>query len=77
MGQVTAAGYVADRLDAIVAKLEDGFRSIYGADINLDPDSPDGQMVGLIGQIRADLEELGENIYRSLDPDYASGAWLE
>jgi uncharacterized phage protein gp47/JayE len=77
MGQVTAAGYVADRLDAIVAKLETGFRAIYGADINLDPDSPDGQMVGLIAEMRTDLEELGENIYQSLDPDYAGGAWLE
>jgi uncharacterized phage protein gp47/JayE len=77
MGQVTAAGYVADRLDAIVSKLETGFGGIYGNDINLDPDSPDGQMVGLIGQMRADLEELGEQIYRSLDPDYAGGTWLE
>jgi uncharacterized phage protein gp47/JayE len=77
MGQVTAAGYVADRLDAIVAKLESGFRGIYGADINLDPDSPDGQMVGFIGQIRTDLEELGEDIYNQLDPDHAKGVWLE
>jgi uncharacterized phage protein gp47/JayE len=77
MGQVTAAGYVADRLDAIVANLEAGFRGIYGSDINLDPDSPDGQMVGLIGQMRTDIEELGEQIYRALDPDYASGVWLE
>jgi uncharacterized phage protein gp47/JayE len=77
MGQVTAAGYVAERLDAIVAQLEAGFRTIYGNDINLDPDSPDGQMVGLIGQMRTDIEELGEQIYRALDPDYAAGAWLE
>ncbi|HEY4292046.1 baseplate J/gp47 family protein [Luteibacter sp.] len=60
-----------------MAKLNSGLQGIYGADINLDPDSPDGQMVGLIGQIRTDLEELGEDIYNSLDPDYAKGVWLE
>ncbi|SEO76191.1 Uncharacterized phage protein gp47/JayE [Luteibacter sp. UNC138MFCol5.1] len=77
MGQVTAAGYVADRLDAIKAKLDDGFRSIYGNDIDIAPDSPDGQMIGLLVQIRTDIEELGEQVYRALDPDYAAGAWLE
>lgn len=77
MGQLTNAGYVPERLDAILAKLDQGFRAIYGDDINTDPDTPDGQMIGLIGQIKADLEELGEAIYRALDPDHASGAWLE
>ncbi|MCG9064728.1 baseplate J/gp47 family protein [Laribacter hongkongensis] len=77
MGQLTSHGYMADRLDIIIASLDAGFRGIYGNDINTDPDSPDGQMIGLIAQIRADLEELGETIYRALDPDTASGAWLE
>jgi uncharacterized phage protein gp47/JayE len=77
MGQLTSAGYVPERLDAILAKLDQGFREIYGADINTDPDSPDGQMIGLIAQIKADLEELGEAVYKALDPDHASGAWLE
>lgn len=77
MGQLTNAGYVPERLDAILAKLDQGFRAIYGDDINTDPDTPDGQMIGLIGQIKADLEELGEAVYRALDPDHASGVWLE
>jgi len=77
MGQVTAAGYVADRLDAIKAKLDDGFRGIYGNDIDVAPDGPDGQMIGLLVQIRTDLEELGEDIYNQLDPDHAKGVWLE
>lgn len=77
MGQLTPAGYVPERLDAILLKLEQGFKAIYGNDINLDPDSPDGQMIGLIAQIKADLEELGVQIYAALDPDHAQGAWLE
>lgn len=77
MGQLTPQGYVAERLDAILRDLDAGFRAIYGADINLDPDSPDGQMLGLIAQAKADLEHLGEAIYKALDPDHAAGAWLE
>lgn len=77
MGQLTNKGYVGERLDSILADLDQGFRAIYGNDIDLAPDSPDGQMLGLIAQIRADLEELGEVTYRALDPDHASGAWLE
>ena len=77
MGQLTSAGYIPERLDEILVKLDQGFRAIYGDDINTDPDSPDGQMIGLIAQIKADLEELGEAIYRALDPDHAGGAWLE
>lgn len=77
MGQLTDKGYVGQRLDSILEELDGGFRAIYGNDIDLAPDSPDGQMLGLIAQIRADLEELGEAIYRALDPDHASGAWLE
>lgn len=77
MGQLTNAGYVPERLDAILAKLDQGFREIYGNDINTDPDTPDGQMIGLVAQIKADLEELGEAIYRALDPDHAGGVWLE
>lgn len=77
MGQLTSAGYIPERLDAILANLDQGFRAIYGDDINTDPDSPDGQMIGLIAQTKADLEELGEAIYRALDPDHAGGAWLE
>lgn len=77
MGKVTTTGYEAERLDTIIARLQEGFRSIYGNDINVDPDSPDGQLIGLIAQIKADLEELGTDIHRQLDPDYASGAWLE
>ena len=77
MGQLTNAGYVPERLDEILVKLDQGFRTIYGDDINTDPDSPDGQMIGLIAQTKADLEELGEAIYKALDPDHAGSAWLE
>ncbi len=74
---VTNRGYIAERLDSIIANLEAGFRGIYGSDITIDPDTPDGQMIGLIAQAKADIEELGATIYKNLDADNAGGAWLE
>ncbi len=77
MAQLTDQGFIIERLDANLAQLDASFRTIYGADINTDPDSPDGQLIGLIAQIKTDLEELAESIYKALDPEAASGVWLE
>ncbi|AOF54421.1 hypothetical protein BKG91_11545 [Rodentibacter caecimuris] len=77
MAKLTETGIQIERLNNIVAKLESGFREIYGQNIDLSPNTPDGQMVGLLAQIRMDIEELSENIYRQLDPDVATGTWLE
>lgn len=54
-----------------------GLRAIYGADINVDPNSPDGQFVNLIAQICYDQEELMAQIFSSMDPDQAVGAVLD
>jgi uncharacterized phage protein gp47/JayE len=77
MGQLTDSGYVVRRLDDIIASMDAGMRAIYGSDINTDPDSPDGQMIGIYSQALADLEELAGEMWRQMDPDYASGPNLD
>nr|DAR99354.1 MAG TPA: Baseplate J like protein [Caudoviricetes sp.] len=77
MATLTETGIQIDRLDSIIERFENGLRQIYGRNIDLSPDTPDGQMVGLLSQIKMDIEELAENVYRQLDPDVATGAWLE
>ncbi|MEX3859627.1 baseplate J/gp47 family protein [Paraburkholderia sp. BR10923] len=77
MGQLTPDGFVVRRLDAIIAELDAGMKAIYGIDINTDPDSPDGQAIGLWSQALADLEELAGEMWRQMDPDYASGPNLD
>lgn len=77
MAKLIETGIQIERLNEIVARFEEGFRQIYGQNIDLSPDTPDGQMVGLLSQIKMDIEELAENVYRQLDPDVATGAWLE
>lgn len=77
MAAITENGIKIKRFEEIVTELETGFRQIYGADINLNADTPDGQLIGLIAQMRTDYEEFAETLYKQLDPDLASGAWLE
>lgn len=77
MATLTETGIQIERLNDIVKRFEDGFRQIYGQNIDLSADTPDGQMVGILAQIKMDIEELAENIYRQLDPDVATGSWLE
>ena len=64
-------------LQEIVDDLEAGLRSIYGADINLDQNSPDGQMVGIFAQAAYDLRELAVTINAFFDPDQALGSILD
>ena len=77
MATLTETGIVIESFDAILSKLEQGFRAIYGQNINLNADTPDGQMIGLLAQMRMDFEELAQTVYNQLDPDAATGAWLE
>lgn len=53
-----------------------GMLAIYGADINVDPNSPDGQMINIIAQAKRDCLELIAQVYNSMDPDKAFGVSL-
>lgn len=57
--------------------LEIGLRAIYGQDINLDQNSPNGQEVGITTQLVTDLLELLAQVNNSFDPDRAIGRLLD
>lgn len=61
----------------ILAAYTAAFQTIYGADINLDSDSPDGQILNIFMQSILDLEDLLVQIYNGFDPDYAVGIVLD
>jgi uncharacterized phage protein gp47/JayE len=77
MGQLTPQGYVADTFNDIFNQFITGLKGIYGDDILVDPDDPDGQLAGILAQMRADIEGTLLAIYQANDPDNATGAWLE
>jgi uncharacterized phage protein gp47/JayE len=54
-----------------------GLKAIYGSDINVDPNSPDGQMANLYAQGKIDVLEMLQSIYDSFDPDQAVGVQLD
>ncbi|HEI8864213.1 TPA: baseplate J/gp47 family protein [Morganella morganii] len=77
MLQITETGIVIDRLADVHQRLSDGFKRIYGDDINLDSDSPDGQMIGLFSQEIDNINQAIAMIAQMLDPYKATGSWLE
>ncbi|MDF1593737.1 MAG: baseplate J/gp47 family protein [Desulfobacterales bacterium] len=72
----TPNGIEVQTYDEIYQELADGYRLIYGNDINLDPDSPDGQRVAIEAQARLDVQSFGSLLYNQLDPDFALGEAL-
>lgn len=57
----------------IFDRLATAFRNIYGQDIVLDQNSPDGQALGIFTQEKIDLLETAKSVYDSFNPDRAVG----
>lgn len=57
--------------------LTTSFREIYGNDINIDSNTPDGQLINILSQTIIDLLELIQQVYNSFDPDFAIGTVLD
>ena len=50
MTAVTPQGFVRTRLDERLVQLQDAMRAIFGPGINLDPDTVDGQTLGIFAE---------------------------
>ena len=86
---VTPTGIQIQTYDEIVTEILDGapatltvpaypgMRQIYGADINVQPNSPDGQMVNIVAQAKRDMLEYIQQIFTGFDPDQAVGVQLD
>lgn len=61
----------------LVEGLTTSFQDIYGDDINVEQQSPDGQMINIFAQGQTDIRELLLQIYNSFDPDNCSGRLLD
>ena len=60
----------------IYSDLVSKYRNTFGNDIDLDPDSNDGQWVGIIAELYLDMSGAISKAYDSFNPDTASGAPL-
>ena len=61
----------------ILATLTDALKAAYGSTINLDQNSPDGQVAGIVQQAASDLRELLVDVYNGFSPDSCYGSVLD
>lgn len=73
MNALTPEGIVTDTQAELIQKYTDGMKAIYGDDINLAPDTPDGQQMMITIQMIQDKGDLLKQIFTSFDPDQAIG----
>lgn len=76
MTTVSALGFLRTRLDERLAQLVADYQSIFGSDIQVNPDDLDGQLLGIFAERLSDVDQLAEDIYNSLNPNTASGVAL-
>lgn len=66
-------GLVTQSLDEIRTDLINKFKNIYGQDINIEQNSPDGQWLNILAQEKKDTLDLFTQFYNNLDPDRVIG----
>lgn len=70
-------GLQTKSLSELKTELGDGYKVIYGNDINIDSNSPDGQKVDIEAQNGVDIREVLQNVNSGFDPDQAFGRVLD
>jgi uncharacterized phage protein gp47/JayE len=74
---VTDDGFVRPTLAEIKADLETEYQTEFGEDIDLSPEGPFGQIIGIQSRALAQAWEALEEIYTSRDPSQATGISLD
>lgn len=74
---IDANGLELETYDETLSRLQAKMQEIYGTDINLGSDTPDGQMLTIFCQEVQDLKDLLQSIYSQFDPDQAIGKVLD
>jgi len=73
---VTDEGFKRKRLPEILADKNAAVTSVLGSNLNLTPESPDGQINGVYSESDANLWEIAEACYNAFAPTKATGAAL-
>lgn len=74
---LTANGLVLATRAELLTNMTTAMQTIYGSDINLSSDSPDGQALNLFVQAIGDVQDLVMAVFTSFDPDQAIGNALD
>jgi len=74
--QLDADGLQVATADEQTTAIQDSLKSIFGTDINLASNSPDGQLIGILVQAMQDFLDLLVNIYNGFSVSSAYGTSL-
>ena len=74
---IDANGITIDSLEDLITKYSDTLRDIYGSDIVLDPESPDGLLVNFLAQVTRDASEFAVKLYNAESINSAVGSLLD
>lgn len=73
---ITDTGFKRKRLNRLLQELNSEVKAIFGENFNVSPESPDGQINGIISESQANLWEIAEEAYNAFNPSAASGVAL-
>jgi len=76
MAGYTSTGFDRKRFAEILSDKNEAQKTVFGPDLNLAPESPDGQISGLMALSDDQLWQLAEYAVNATDPDNATGATL-
>jgi uncharacterized phage protein gp47/JayE len=72
-----ADGFHKKTFEELKGEYEVDFQGIFGDDIDLEPEGPFGQLVGMLAQRDANIWDGAEEIYNSRNPNSAEGVSLD
>lgn len=75
--EFTPDGVEIETFDEIYNRVAQGLKDIYGADIDLSQETPDGQRVGIIVKEILDGQSFGALLNSQLDVDFSFGTFLD
>lgn len=73
---ISDTGFKRKRLNQLLDELNSEVKAIFGENFNVSPESPDGQVNGVVSESNANLWELAEEAYNAFNPKAASGVTL-
>ncbi len=73
---IDANGYHYPDYPTVLAYYESQYKLIFGADIYIDPDSQDGQLIALYAVSAYDMMAMGATLFNSFSPQFAQGIQL-
>ena len=74
---IDANGITIDSLEDLITEYSNALRNIYGSDIVLDPESPDGLLVNFLAQVTRDASEFAVKLYNAESINSAVGSLLD